>query len=118
MSDGRHFARRVEKNTAALQNVQAAVFLATNDRAHAQFESAAVQSRSADGRLTFAGFLAGSIRWRLLAAFVVTLGHLAVFVIAMNRVLRVFDVAARAGCGCLLLLFAAHETLPPDKTCR
>src|ERR1700740_2293724 len=75
------------------------------------------QPLSADGRLAFAGFFAGTIRWGLLAVIVVTLGHLAVFVVAMNRVLWVFDVAARAGCGCLLLLFAAHETLPPDNAC-
>jgi hypothetical protein len=115
MSNGRQFARRVEKNTAALQNVQAAVFLAANDRARARFVSEPI---SADGRLALAGFLAGAIRWRLLAVVVVTLGHLAVFVVAMNRGLWVFDVAARAGCGCLLLLFAAHETLSPDNACR
>jgi hypothetical protein len=76
------------------------------------------QPISADGRLALAGFFAGAIRWRLLAVIVVTLGHLAVFVVAMNRGLWVFDVAARADCGCLLLLFAAHETLPPDNACR
>ncbi|CAG9201786.1 hypothetical protein BCAR13_1360003 [Paraburkholderia caribensis] len=71
-----------------------------------------IPAESADGRLALAGFLAGPIGRRPLAVIVVAFGHLAVFVVAVNRVLGMFDVAARAGRGCFLLLFATHETLP------
>jgi hypothetical protein len=45
-------------------------------------------------RLTFARLLAGFVRRRLLAAFIMPLRHFAFLVVAMRRMLRLFTLCA------------------------